>query len=284
MAPFKDLIKKFGLETNTVDFIGHAVALYTNDDFIENSSLETIDRIKLYMSSIGKYGDSPFIYPIWGLSGIAEGFSRLCALHGGTYMLNRDIDDILYDESGKFVGIKSQGEVAYGKVLVTEPSYVVKYNKVKSKGKIIRCICIMDHPVAKTKDLPSCQIILPQRQIGRNNGNIIINLDIFIAVLNYTHCVCKKDYYLAIISTMVETNNPEAELKPAFDIVGDVLEKFITISDLYEPVDSTFKDNVFITTSFDSQSHFEKDVDNVIQLYEKITGKELKLDSEEGNE
>ncbi len=43
---------------------------------------------------------------------------------------------------------------------------------------------------------------------------------------------------------MVETNNPKDELKPAFDIIGDVLETFITISELYEPVDTTFKDNV----------------------------------------
>lgn len=33
--PFKDVVKKFGLEDNTVDFVGHAVALYTNDDFLE---------------------------------------------------------------------------------------------------------------------------------------------------------------------------------------------------------------------------------------------------------
>lgn len=43
---------------------------------------------------------------------------------------------------------------------------------------------------------------------------------------------------------MVETNKPEEELKPAFDIIGDVLDTFITISDLYEPVDQTFNDNV----------------------------------------
>ena len=95
----------------------------------------------------------------------------------------------------------------------------------------------MDHPIAKTKDQPSSQIILPQRQLGRQN-------DIFIASLNYTHCVCKKGYYLAIISTMVETKDPTAELKPAFDIVGEVLETFITINDLYEPIDTSFKDNV----------------------------------------
>ena len=70
------------------------------------------------------------------------------------------------------------------------------------------------------------------------------NLDIFIASLNFNHCVCKKGYTLAIISTMVETNNPTAELKPAFDLIGTVLETFITISDMFEPVDNSFKDNV----------------------------------------
>jgi Rab GDP dissociation inhibitor len=109
--PFQDVIKKFGLETNTTDFIGHAVALYNNDDFLEKPALDTLQKIKLYMNSIGRYGDSPFIYPVWGLSGLAEGFSRLCALHQGVYMLNRDVDKIIFDENGKFVGIESQGEV-----------------------------------------------------------------------------------------------------------------------------------------------------------------------------
>jgi Rab GDP dissociation inhibitor len=62
--------------------------------------------------------------------------------------------------------------MAYGKILITEPSYVTKYNKVVSRGKIIRCICILDHPIPKTGDVPSSQIILPQRQLGRNNGKI----------------------------------------------------------------------------------------------------------------
>ena len=61
-------------------------------------------------------------------------------------MLNRDVEEILYDESGKFRGIKSQGEEAYGKILITEPSYVKKLGKVKSIGKVIRRICILNHP------------------------------------------------------------------------------------------------------------------------------------------
>lgn len=272
--PVTELVKKFGLETNTVDFIGHAVALFTNDNFLNRPSSETIDKMQLYFNSIGRYGDSPFIYPIWGLSGLAEGFSRLCALYNGTYMLNTDIDEILYDDQGKFKGVKCKGEIAYGKICIAEPSYVQKYNKVKSMGRVIRCICIMDHPVPKTKDVPSCQIILPQRQINRKN-------DIFIAVLNSTHCVCKKGYYLAIISTMVETNDPQSEIKPAFEVIGNVLEQFVTISEVYEPIDTTFKDNVFVTTSFDPLSHFEQDIENVISLFKKITGQELNLEIEE---
>ena len=44
---FKDVIKKFGLEPNTTDFVGHAVALYTNDNFLDEPSLKTIDNIKV---------------------------------------------------------------------------------------------------------------------------------------------------------------------------------------------------------------------------------------------
>ena len=277
VAPFKDYIKKYSLESNTVDFIGHAVALYTNDNFLEQKAITTIEKMQLYFNSFGRYGDSPFIYPVWGLSGLAEGFSRLCALYGGTYMLNRDVEEILYDENGNFRGIKSQGEEAYGKILITEPSYVQKFGKVKSVGKVIRRICILNHPIPNTNDVASCQIILPQKQINRKN-------DIFIAVLNYTHCVCKKGYFLAIISTIAETDKPETEIEVAMDIVGPILEKFDKVSEIYQPIDTTFKGNVFITSSFDPQSHFENDTDNVIDIYEKITGAKLDLTIEEENE
>ena len=231
-------------KSNTIDFVGHAVALYTNDDFLEQKAITTIDKMQLYFNSFGRYGNSPFIYPVWGLSGLVEGFSRLCALYGGTYMLNRDIEKILYDENGNFRGIKSQGEEAYGKILITEPSYVQKWNKVKSVGKFIRRICILDHPIPKTNVVASFQIIFPQKQIKRNN-------DIFIAVINFTHCVCKKGYFLAIVSTMAETDDPIKEIQPAIEILGPVLETFDKVSDIYQPVDPTFKGNVYITSSFD---------------------------------
>lgn len=105
---FAEITTYFALEKNTIDFIGHAVALYTNDDFLSKPALETLYKIKLYMNSVGLFGDSPFIYPVYGLGGIPEGFSRMCAVHGGTFMLNTDIQEIVFEE-GKVVGVKKDG-------------------------------------------------------------------------------------------------------------------------------------------------------------------------------
>ena len=97
--PFTKLIKEFGLSENTVDFIGHAIALYSNESFLKQPAYVVYKKIILYMNSIGAYGDnSPFIYPIYGLAGIPEGFSRKCALFGGTYILRTKIDKFIFDE------------------------------------------------------------------------------------------------------------------------------------------------------------------------------------------
>ena len=86
------MFDKFGLEPNTIDFVGHAVALYTDESFMERPTIEVVRKIQLYAESMGRYGNSPFIYPIYGLGGIPEGFSRISAVNGGTFMLNTDID------------------------------------------------------------------------------------------------------------------------------------------------------------------------------------------------
>ena len=43
------------------------------------------------------------------------------------------------------------------------------------------------------------------------------------------HSVCKKGFYVAILSANVETATPEKELDPAFEVIGTVKEKFIKV-------------------------------------------------------
>lgn len=81
------------------------------------------------------------------------------------------------------------------------------------------------------------------------------------------HCVCPEGYYIAICSTAVETSNPEHELEPAFALLGNIMQRFIKVSETFEPIGSGLEDNLFISRSFDATSHFESAIEDVLSLY-----------------
>ena len=172
-ATMNDVFGKYKLDGQTIDFLGHAVALYIDDDYLTQSCKPTIEKMTLYLDSIGRYGDSPFLYPIYGLGGLPEAFSRLCAIHGGTYMLNTQVDEILMD-GDKVVGIKSGDQTATAPLVICDPSYVMKdggdSQYVKPIGKVIRAICLMNHPIPHTNNAQSIQIILPAKQLNKKTG------------------------------------------------------------------------------------------------------------------
>jgi hypothetical protein len=51
--------------------------------------------------------------------------------------------------------------------------------------------------------------------------------DIYIAAISSTHNVCAKDYYVAIVSTIVETSTPELELDAAYKLIGPIHDKSV---------------------------------------------------------
>jgi Rab GDP dissociation inhibitor len=201
----------------------------------------------MYTSSMARYGKSPYIYPLYGLGELPQSFARLSAIYGGTYMLDKPIDEIVTDENGKFVGVRSGEETVKAKQVIGDPSYFGAGKesqdgkvRVLEEGRVVRAICFLNHPIPGTDDSDSCQIIIPQNQVGRRNGMdpILVLLltdldayfavsssDIYIAMVSSTHNVCTKDVYVAIVSTIVETKNPEAEIEPGLKLLGPVFDK-----------------------------------------------------------
>lgn len=60
-----------------------------------------------------------------------------------------------------------------------------------------------------------------------------------------------------MVSTTVETNNPEVEVKPGLDLLGPIKQKFVSVSDLLVPLDPGQESQIFISQNFDATSHFE---------------------------
>lgn len=132
--------------------------------------------MQLYVYSIERYGKSPYIYPIYGLGGLPEGFSRLCAIHGGTFMLNKGVDKILFDTHGKAWGVQSGNEVAKAPMIVGDSSYF-NADKKRKTGRVVRSICILDHPIPNTDNAESVQIIIPAQQVWNICSHIYVNIN-----------------------------------------------------------------------------------------------------------
>lgn len=262
------LFKEWGLASASIDFIGHAMALFSSDAYLNEPAIEMVRRAKTYIESVLRYGNSPYIYPLYGLGEMPQGFARLSAIYGGTYMLNKPVEEIIYDSNGVVSGVKSEGEVVKCKYVIGDPSYFP--DKVQKIAQVVRCICILSSPIPGTNNAESAQIIVSQKETNRKN-------DIYISCVSHAHNVAPKGKYIALVSTIVETANPEVEIQPAFKLLGPIEDKFLSVEDLFVPKEDGTKDQVFISKSFDPETHFNSSCQDILDIYKRIVGKDLDL-------
>lgn len=159
----RDLFSHFDLGLDAMEFTGHAIALHSGDrsatpahnrrsgdpqawtallsftvswwthSYLDQPYLETVNRIKLYSESLSRHSASPYIYPVYGMGELPQGFtrshlhsphsrhcweqrassapvcSRLNAEYGGTFLLNRAVNEIVMD-SGRVKAVRSDGK------------------------------------------------------------------------------------------------------------------------------------------------------------------------------
>jgi len=265
----RQLYTEFGLVPTTHEFISHAMCLELDESHMDQPAAEPVKNLQVYCYSLSRYGTSPYIYPVYGLGGIPEGFSRICAIHGGTFMLNQDVDEILMDDAGKAYGIKTGNQMAKAPLVVGDPSYFPR-EKVRQTGQVVRCICLLNHPLPSTNNSDSAQIIIPGPQVGRIN-------DVFVCCMGSTLQVSTEGIYIAIVSTVLEKGSPEEDVLPGLKVLGPILQRFTSVSTNYEPVGDGSTDNCYISKSFDGTSHFEGDCDDFLSLYKRVTGEDLDM-------
>jgi Rab GDP dissociation inhibitor len=258
------------------------MALHTDDSYLNRPAIETVEAVHTYGQSVGVYGDSPYVYPLFGLSNIPEGFARLAAVYGGVNMLRTEFNELFFGDDGKVCGLTATFDDMQGLgpeklgatcgVVIGDPSYLTGERRRKT-GTVIRSTCLVQHPINRTEDAQSAQIIMPSKHLkGKKN-------DVFVSLLSDAHEVTPRDSgtFLAIVSTVCETNNPVKEVEEGIALLGDVALRFDDVQDTYEPTADGTKDNVFVTKSYDATSHFEYESREVMDLFERIMGYPLDL-------
>ena len=99
-------------------------------------------------------------------------------------------------------------------------------------------------------------------------------------MVSYSHLICAKGIYVVSISTTIETANPMEEIQPAINLLGPILDMFVSESTLYDPLEDGKASNLWISKSYDPSSNFEVASNDILEIYEKIVGEKLDLNIE----
>lgn len=85
-----------------------------------------------------------------------------------------------------------------------------------------------------------------------------------------------------MVSTTVETKDPNKELEPGLRLLGPIMKQFITVSDLWVPVNDWEREHVFISKSYDATSHFETVCDDILRIYKQYSGQNFDFSKQIG--
>jgi Rab GDP dissociation inhibitor len=218
-------------------------------------------------------------------------------VHGGTYMLNHAMGDegpvfgegkfeVQY-EAGVATGIKVMDTVANASVVIGDPSYFPTL--VKKQGAVVRCIAIVNAPLASTnlgsEPAGSYQVIFPGSTIGRKN-------DLYLFCCSSPHKVAPAGKYIIFCSTIIEgpatgacEGIAQRELAAGLELISAAspAKMFYDMYDLMVPVEDGSQSKVYISESYDATSHFETTITDVLAMYERIVGEKLILTSGPGS-
>uniref|UniRef100_A0AAQ6I9X0 Uncharacterized protein n=1 Tax=Anabas testudineus TaxID=64144 RepID=A0AAQ6I9X0_ANATE len=80
------------LGENLEHFLLHSIAMVTEDAPTEDGLAAT----RHFLRSLGRYGNTPFLFPVYGLGEIPQCFCRMCAVFGGIYCLRHSVHCLLH--------------------------------------------------------------------------------------------------------------------------------------------------------------------------------------------
>lgn len=219
---FLEYLKSHKLTPNLIHYLLYTIAM-GND---RTSCRQGLEGVKKFLLSLGRYGNSPFLFPMYGCGEIPQCFCRLCAVFGGIYCLSKTIDGIQLSQKTAgsnpcFQSLRCNKQTLEAKHLVIGQGYVSKgiftkrdHQKAdvvrKQCGNLARAIFLTDVPLGGVSQNTGGGGVsfmkLPPVE-GHEDGATIIQLAHFSGT-------CPKEIYLIHVTAKSTSDNPKADLEP----------------------------------------------------------------------
>eukprot|EP01127_Copromyxa_protea_P005515 TRINITY_DN1543_c0_g1_i1.p1 TRINITY_DN1543_c0_g1~~TRINITY_DN1543_c0_g1_i1.p1 ORF type:complete len:405 (+),score=132.44 TRINITY_DN1543_c0_g1_i1:577-1791(+) len=147
--PFLEFLQSQQLSANVIKFILYSIVNEENDQE-KATTVNTADamaRLKLFTSSIGRYGSTPYLVPLYGSGELPQAYCRLSAVYGAIFVLARTTQSLEILDN-KCVSIETETEKISCEHLVGSWEHLPNFVKPDSPiFKVSRAIIVSDVPL-----------------------------------------------------------------------------------------------------------------------------------------
>ncbi|XP_066571017.1 rab proteins geranylgeranyltransferase component A 1 isoform X2 [Amia ocellicauda] len=170
---FSEFLKTKKLTENLQHFVLHSIAMASEAD----STTEGLKSTQHFLQCLGRYGNTPFLFPLYGLGEIPQCFCRMCAVFGGIYCLRHSVQCLVVDkESGRCKAvIDTHGQRISCNHFIVEDGYVAdEQRKSVEYRQISRAVLITDRSLLKAdSDQQISLISVPPLEAGQTAVRVI---------------------------------------------------------------------------------------------------------------
>lgn len=203
---FSEYLKTQKLTPNLQYFVLHSIAMTSE------TTSHTVDGLKAtknFLHCLGRYGNTPFLFPLYGQGELPQCFCRMCAVFGGIYCLRHSVQCLVVDkESRKCKAMIDQfGQRIISKHFVIEDSYLSENTCSRVQYRqISRAVLITDGSVLKTESDQQVSIMtVPAEEPG--------SFAVRVIELCSSTMTCMKGTYLVHL-TCVSSKTAREDLEP----------------------------------------------------------------------
>ncbi|KAK5809624.1 GDP dissociation inhibitor-domain-containing protein [Linnemannia elongata] len=174
-APFTQFVQSaYGLTDKVLTAVVYAIGFDGND---YATTTEGLKSVKVYLQSLGRYGNSAYLCPLYGVgSELAQAFCRVSAVYGGIYMLQHALDKHTVDkETNKWQSVVDHtGQTLKANQIICSREYLSKemdeYIEARTLNRnyVSHCIIVTDRSAFGETTL--CKTLFPMGSLVLNPG------------------------------------------------------------------------------------------------------------------
>jgi RAB protein geranylgeranyltransferase component A len=228
---FKDILDSFKLSPSLQALIVHGLCLQITSESSVDVNI-SLNRVATFLDSVGRYGETAYLVPCYGISEILQGYCRMSAVWGTTFALRRSVSEYIQNDSDENVSVvDTEGNIHHGKFLVLNSSYLSLDAVTLEPWFILHSIHFYDNPIFE--ESRSVAVIPPNYRFASTDCNIDIGNQnaIFLSEKDSSTCCCPAGTYILHITTQIDRYDKISEWKGC-KFATDVVEHYSDIENL----------------------------------------------------